>query len=152
MNERSTQHATFVIDRHFDAPPQRVFAAWATREAKSRWFAGPGEWIEKERAFDFRAGGHERLVGTWPGGRVSAFDARYFDIVANERIVYAYEMHVDGTKISVSLATVEFNPAGDGTRLTVTEQGAFLDGYDDAGSRERGTRELLDKLASTLRP
>ena len=152
MSERSTRHATFAIDRHFDASPQRVFAAWATPEAKGRWFAGSGEWIENDRAFDFRVGGHERLVGTWPGGRVSAFDARYFDIVPNERIVYAYEMHIDGTKISVSLATVEFKPAGAGTRLTVTEQGAFLDGYDDAGSRERGTRELLNKLERALRP
>jgi hypothetical protein len=47
---------------------------------------------------------------------------------------------------------VEFKPAGAGTRLTVTEQGAFLDGYDDAGSRERGTRELLNNLERTLRP
>jgi hypothetical protein len=28
----------------------------------------------------------------------------------------------------------------------VTEQSAFLDGYDDAGARERGTGELLDAL------
>ena len=41
---------------------------------------------------------------------------------------------------------MEFLPAGSATRLIVTEQGAFLDGYDDAGSREQGTRWLLDKL------
>jgi len=32
----------------------------------------------------------------------------------------------------------------------VTELGAFLDGYDDAGSRERGTGELLDALSRSL--
>jgi hypothetical protein len=37
-------------------------------------------------------------------------------------------------------------PKGAGTRLVVTEKGAFLDGYDDAGSRERGTGLLLDRL------
>jgi uncharacterized protein YndB with AHSA1/START domain len=136
MSQRSTQHATFVIERHYDAPPVRVFAAWATREAKARWFAGPSEWIENDREFDFRVGGRERLVGVWPGGRVSTFDARYQDIVPNERIIYAYDMHLGETKISVSLATVEFRPAGAGTRLILTEQGAFLDGYDDSGSRE----------------
>jgi hypothetical protein len=36
------------------------------------------------------------------------------------------------------------------TRMTVTEQGAFLDGYDDAGSRERGTGALMDQLAKFL--
>lgn len=50
----------------------------------------------------------------------------------------------------MSLATIEFRPAGAGTRLVVTEQGAFLDGYDDADSREQGTRWLLDKVAETL--
>jgi len=32
----------------------------------------------------------------------------------------------------------------------MTEQGAFLDGYDDAGSRERGTQQLLDALGASL--
>ena len=41
MNERSTQHATFVIERDYAAPPPRVFAAWSDMDAKSRWFAGP---------------------------------------------------------------------------------------------------------------
>jgi hypothetical protein len=31
------------------------------------------------------------------------------------------------------------------------EQGVFLDGYDDAGSRERGTHWLLSKLDESLR-
>ena len=69
-----------------------------------------------------------------------------------ERIVYAYEMRLDGRKISVSLATFEFKAAaGGGTAFRMTEQGAFLDGYDDAGSREHGTNVLLDRLGEALR-
>jgi hypothetical protein len=52
----------------------------------------------------------------------------------------------------VSLATFELKAAGTGTRLILTEQGAFLDGYDDAGSRERGTAGLLDALGASLKP
>jgi hypothetical protein len=60
-------------------------------------------------------------------------------------------MHLDEKKISVSLATMQLKAAGAGrTELKVTEQGAFLDGYDDAGSRERGTGFLLDKLGASL--
>jgi hypothetical protein len=51
----------------------------------------------------------------------------------------------------VSLATVEFMPEGAGTLLIITEQGVFLDGYDDAGAREKGTRVLLDQLDVALR-
>lgn len=103
-----------------------------------------------KRTMDVRPGGGEHLTGRWESGTVSVFDAVYFDVVPDERLVYAYEMHKDDRKISVSLATVELKPAGNGTRLVVTEQGAFLDGYDDAGSREQGTGFLLDQLGKSL--
>jgi uncharacterized protein YndB with AHSA1/START domain len=153
MTERSVTHAIFTLERTYPASPKRVFDAFATEEDKSRWFSGEhGEWALVERAFDFREGGEERLTGRWPSGRVSAFHARYLDIVPQARIVYVYEMRLDGVKISASLATVELKPAPGGTRLVVTEQGAFLDGYDDNGSRERGTAELLDRLGASLAP
>jgi hypothetical protein len=64
--------------------------------------------------------------------------------------VLTYDMHLDDRRISVSLQTIELRPEGKGTRLKLTEQGAFLDGYDDAGSREHGTRELLEALRRSL--
>ena len=167
---RSVTHATFVIERVYDAAPSRVFAAWATPAAKGRWFVGPDEWNKSDHALDFRVGGRERVSGHQrrPArerveearlARVrKAHDAQSFhqvagyqDIVPDQRIILSYDMHLDQTRISVSLATVEFKPAGAGTRLIYTEQGAFLDGYDDAGSREHGTRGLLDQLGEALR-
>jgi uncharacterized protein YndB with AHSA1/START domain len=71
--------------------------------------------------------------------------------VPNERIIYGYDMHLGDKRVSVSLATVEFKPAGKGTRLTFTEQGAFLDGFDDPTVREHGTGEVLDALGEELR-
>jgi uncharacterized protein YndB with AHSA1/START domain len=150
MTERSATHATFSLERIYDAAPARVFAAWSTKEAKARWFAGGKDWTEHERALDFRIGGSEHASGAWRNGTVTRFDGRYYDIVPNERIVYAYDMHLGETRISVSLATIEFKRAGAGTRLVLTEQGVFLDGYDDAGSREQGTKALLDQLAAAL--
>jgi hypothetical protein len=60
-------------------------------------------------------------------------------------------MHLDDKRISVSLTTVELKPEGAGTRLILTEQDAFLDGYDNPAQREQGTRDLLDALAEELR-
>jgi uncharacterized protein YndB with AHSA1/START domain len=77
--------------------------------------------------------------------------AVYHDIVENERIIYSYEMLLNGERMSVSLTTVELEPDGDGTLLTLTEQGAFFtgspesDGAQVAGCKE-GTGELLDAL------
>lgn len=145
-------HATFVIERIFNHPPAAVFAAFATEQGKLGWFSGPNErWKLMEREFQFHPGGKERLVGMWAqSGMVSQFDATYFDIVPNARIVYGYEMRINEKKISVSLATIDIKAEGKGSKLTVTEQGAFLDGYDDAGSRERGTRELIEALSASL--
>ena len=99
---------------------------------------------------DVRVGGAERLKGRWEGGMVSCFDAVYHDVIPNQRLVYTYEMHLNEKKISVSLATMQLKAEGDKTTLMVTEQGAFLDGYDDAGSREEGTGHLLDALGASL--
>jgi uncharacterized protein YndB with AHSA1/START domain len=151
MSQRTVQHGTFILEREFAFPPARVFAARAVREAKDRWFGGPsGQWKPLERHMEFRVGGSERARGRWTSGRVSDFQAQYHDIVQDRRIVYSYSMHIDEKKISVSLATIEFESAGKGTKLVLTEQGAFLDGYDDAGSRERGTGGLLDALEKSL--
>ena len=124
MNRRSTTFETFTLERIFKAPPKDVFEAWATPSAKARWFAGPkDEWKQKLREMDFTPGGSERLVAEWRNGQVSDYRAHYHDIVPEERIVYSYAMHLDGQRISVSLATVVFQPEGEGTRMTLTEQG-----------------------------
>jgi uncharacterized protein YndB with AHSA1/START domain len=150
MTERKVTHSTFVVERTYPASPARVFAAFADPKIKDRWFAGPEEWRPDEREMDFRVGGRETSRGGPKGGPIHAFDALYYDIVPNERIVFAYDMHLDDLRISVSLATIELKPDGAGTRLVYTEQGAFLDGFDDPAGREHGTGELLDQLGRVL--
>jgi uncharacterized protein YndB with AHSA1/START domain len=147
---RTVVHATFSLERIYDAAPALVFRALSDKAAKARWFAGSDGLTVVEREMDVRPGGRERLKGRWASGLVTTFDAVYFDVVPNQRLVYTYEMRLDDRKISVSLATIELAPAGGGTRLKVTEQGAFLDGYDDAGKREHGTGLLLDRLGASL--
>ncbi len=148
---RSVVHATFHLERTYDASPSRVWKALTSPSAKAQWFAAPSETVEIiERAMDVRPGGRERLKGRWGGRVVSTYDATYYDVIANERLVYCYEMHLDDRKISVSVATMLLKADGKRTQLQLTEQGAFLDGYDDAGSRERGTNELLSLLGQAL--
>jgi uncharacterized protein YndB with AHSA1/START domain len=148
---RSVVHATFCIERTYPASPAQVFKALIDPAAKAKWFTGGKGYTLLAREMDVRPGGREHVKGRWETGVVSTFDAVYHDVVADERIVYAYQMHLDDRKISVSLATLELKPAGSNTHLMLTEQGAYLDGYDDAGSREHGSNLLLDALGNSLK-
>ena len=151
MSERSVTHNTFTLERTYDAPVARVFAAFADWDAKQMWFAGPEDWEQGEASMDFRVGGREVNKGGPKGGPVHSFESRYYDIVPNERIVYAYEMYMDDKRISVSVSTFELKAEGSRTRLKLTEQGAYLDGFDNGTQREEGTRELLDALGESLK-
>ncbi len=145
--ERSTTHSTFVIERTYDATPQRVFDAWADPTAKARWF-GPRDKPKESYSLEFRVGGREHLTVPTPDGKLYTFDAVYQDIVPGCRIIHAYDMHCDDVRISVSLAAVEFQAQGEGTRLTLTEHGVYLDGHDTPAQREHGTLELMDALGA----
>ena len=148
---RSVVHDVFHLERTYDATAEQVYKALSDEVAKSRWFQGPEGWRLIERTMDVRAGGRERVKGGFDGGVTTTFDAIYHDVVPRQRLVYTYEMRIDERKISVSLATLEIEPAGSGrTKLKICEQGAFLDGYDDAGKRKHGTGELLDKMGASL--
>lgn len=149
MSERSTTHATFVIERAYAAAPSRVWSAWAEPEQKLQWF-GPRVLDKPDHELDFRVGGDERLTVQAPDGALYKFVSRFQDIVEEARIVHTYEMYRDEQRISVSVATIELAPLDGGTRLTFTEQGVFLDGADTPAEREHGTGELLNSLAAAL--
>jgi len=150
MTPTTVAHDSFVIERTYDAPVDRVFRAWSDPAVKAHWFAGSPDALGAGYELDFRVGGHEVNRGGPPGGPVYTFDAQFRDIVPNQRIVSTYEMSADDVRISVSVATVEFRAVDTGTVLVLTEQGVFLDGHDTAAQREEGTRSMLNSLANAL--
>src|SRR3954469_21939398 len=148
---RSVKHSSFVIEKRFEHDIALLYRAWVDPAAKARWFGGPPDkWTEQVREMDVRVGGRDRLVGKFVDGSESRFECLYLDVLPERRLVYVYEMHWQGKKISVSLASVEFVLAGKGTKLVLTEQHAFLDGYEGGGGRERGTLSLLENLGVAL--
>jgi uncharacterized protein YndB with AHSA1/START domain len=150
MTRSTVVHDTFVIERIYNIPVAQVFRAWADPSSKARWFAGSADALGAGYELDFRVGGREVNRGGPPGGPLYTYESQFRDIVADERIVYAYEMYADEVRISVSVATVQFLSHDATTQLILTEQGVFLDGHDTGAQREEGTRSLLDSLASNL--
>jgi uncharacterized protein YndB with AHSA1/START domain len=155
MAEPSVTHSTFVIERSYPKPPERVFLAFSDAAKKRRWFAEGESHDVEEFAMDFRIGGTERVryrfkEGTpFPGVAVTN-EGRYQDIVPNRCVVTASSMTLGDKRISASLVTVEFLPTDNGTDLICTHQGAFFAGADGPAIREAGWRHLFEQLAKEL--
>jgi uncharacterized protein YndB with AHSA1/START domain len=156
MSNRTALNASFTIERHYPVPVAKVWQAFADPEVKKQWFGGGEPFVDVKQQEDFVVGGiatNEARFG--PGGPLTQFRCTYTDIVENERIVYTYDMWLDGAHASTSVATILFEEGEDGTRLTLTEQGVHLDGVhgpgpEAAAGREQGTGDLLDKLGVIL--
>jgi uncharacterized protein YndB with AHSA1/START domain len=113
-------HGTFTIARELPHAPERVFAAWSDPKAKAAWFSGPS--------------------GQWkPLAREMDFR-----VGGRER---AQGRWTSGVVTDFQAYYLDIVPV---RRMKVTEQGAFLDGYEDNGSREHGTNALMDALAKSL--
>ena len=148
--ERNETHATFVIERTYPVPPEVVWHALSDNDARDQWFGGGPAFEARERSHEFRVGGHGTEDGQWHGGPQSRFYSTYTDIVELRRIVFSYDMWVDGQHLSTSLTTIALENEGDQTRLTYTEQGVHFDGLDNVEGREEGTKGILDQLGSYL--
>lgn len=155
MADPTVVHDTFVLERTYQATPERVFTAFADAKAKRRWFAESSSHDIEAFHMNFQIGGAEIARYRFkPGGPVEGVtlssDGTYLDIQPGSRIVTASTMSLGDRRISASLVTITLAPADDGTTLTCTHQGAFFEGADGPKMREAGWRQLLDQLAKAL--
>src|SRR5579862_1753140 len=101
---RSVTFDTFSLEREYAVPVARAFHVFADPDAKSGLMDESGDGSGGQGGYDsfeFRVGGAERFSFNEPDGRTMSYNATYYDIVDQERIVYAYEMCADGVRISV---------------------------------------------------
>jgi len=139
-------HSTFTLERRYPAPVERVFEAWANPEARRRWMAQGAEHSQ-----DFTVGGLEVVKGPDGEGRPLTYEARYTEIVPNERIITASTLRTGDQLSTTSVTSIEFQPDGPETVLTLTEHGVYLPGQERPEWREQGTAQQLDTLATEFK-
>lgn len=145
-------HADFTIERSFGCTPAQTFSAFALPELRGAWFGPTADWTDASWKLDFRDGGGEHSCGVSPAGNRKAYVSRFHEIVADRRIVFAYDLLHDEALVSVSLVGIDLEPRdGGGTLLRYVEHGVYLVGGSEAArEREHGTGILLDRLAEVL--
>ena len=150
---------SFTIPLDLAAAPDRVWPLFAELPLRKKWIRMPGPSSTATHEFDFRIGGSERLTNTFASGDTHEElenRATFYDIVANERIVFGYEAVVAGILRWVALVTVDLAPGdGGGTHLDWTEQYSFVHlstpgGADDVKHLIGGTRLRLNGLVAAL--
>lgn len=143
-------HATFEIERIYPVPVAIVWRALSDNDARDQWLTAGERFDVSEKSHEFRPGGHGIEEGQWRGGPRSRYHSTYTDIVDQQRIVFTYDIWVDGQHLSTSVTTIALEPDSGHTLLTYTEQGVHFDGLDSPDGREEGTRQLLGQLGSYL--
>jgi uncharacterized protein YndB with AHSA1/START domain len=132
------------MSRVFDAPKRLVFEAWSKPEYLSRWFT-PAPLTTPRCEVDLRTGGVFRLVMRMPDGIELPMDAKFIEVVPEERIVFAATIH-GGVDVHTTVTFAEQNG-----KTTLTVHQVYSHESDATRGAHAGWTKTLDQLAEHLR-
>jgi uncharacterized protein YndB with AHSA1/START domain len=140
-----TAKPSLTIKRRFNAPPEKVFAAWTDPEKVKGWM-GPGEVVVLSAECDPRVGGRYRWLMKTPAGEEHDVSGVYREVVPNEKLVFTWAWK--STPERESLVTLTFKRDGGGTLMTLTHEQFFDVAARD--SHQGGWNGAMDKLEKYL--
>jgi len=138
------------VEREFDAPRERVFAAITNPALIPQWW-GPRGTATIVDQMDVRVGGAWRFVIENADGRQrAAFRGTYREISPPERVVQTFEW--EGMPGHVAVETLELEDLGERTRLVTTSVFHTTGERDGAlgSGMEHGVNETYARLDELL--
>lgn len=109
----------------FDAPREKVFAAWLDPEALKAFIGPSAAYTVPTVELDPRVGGRFRIVMGSPEGRMHAAVGVYREITRPERIVCTWSWEntdEEWSDVGETILTLQFRVKGAGTELILTHE------------------------------
>lgn len=142
---------TLRLSRVFDAPRERVFAAWTDPQQFAQWF-GPPAVTTVYCDLDVRVGGAWRLLGSSAEGK-HAVSGTYLEVREPERLAFTWAWHEGGDHAKPrgheTVVTLDFKAAGGKTEMTMVQR-RFAEA-SGAVNHDRGWTGSFTKLDEFLR-
>jgi uncharacterized protein YndB with AHSA1/START domain len=137
--------SSLVISRTYPASVDRVFKAWTDANQLGQWFAPTDDYTTKANV-DLRVGHEYRIAITHKGGNVHTILGTYRLIEPPRKLVYTWRW--EGGPAADTLVTVDFNPEGDATKVTITHE--QFTNTEDRDKHNEGWQGCLNRLQRTL--
>jgi uncharacterized protein YndB with AHSA1/START domain len=141
---------TLRLVRMFDAPRERLYAAWTDPEQFAQWF-GPQGVTTVSCDLDVKVGGAWRMLGQGAERRY-AVSGQYLEVKPPERLCFTWAWHDKGDHAALreheTIVTIEFKAKGAKTEMTMI-QGRFPD-RTDTENHNRGWTSTFTKLDALL--
>ena len=150
MTDSPIDHDTIIVQRLLDVPVARVYGAFADAKERASWGAPSDTAVFIYDEADFRVGGRDLArCGPKDDPRFRV-EARYLDIVANERIVWTETIREVDKLLAANITTLELRPQGQRTELTVTIQVTSFVGPGMIKNAKAGHEGSLENMARHL--
>ena len=147
------RESTVSLTRVFDAPRERVFAAWTDARQLERWFGPRGFTLHSAEA-DPRPGGMFRLCLRSPQGKDYWVRGLYREVVAPERLVISCTAEDEkGIPRLEEIISVSFADEGGRTRLSLnaTAGGTGPEAEAMMAGMPRGWNQTVSRLDEHLK-
>jgi len=136
----TADEGTLVITRTFDAPIDRVFDAWMTREQWQSWVGPEGINCEVP-LLEPHVGGRYRVDMRMSTGEMLPVSGVYREIVRPTRIVFTWGWEGRGPE---TLVTISLRDVSGKTELTLRHEGLLT--AENRDGHDKGWNSALNKL------